>query len=401
MKQGFLSQYFDGIAAKRLSAVEVDSIVSHQHEMNGIVEMKKIFGEEKNKFPATFIYLNDIEDSVIEKEVFLTWYDARENHKTRTEYRLYFPSNLVTERFEVGDLIILGRRSDNSVMLICAKQGSTIENQLIWLFGLSVFGGSFEIKEVLKNDTQLNFASKKIIEDLGIDIKETADNLLEEMLNRFKGVFPETKIFSDYARNTYGEVDLSVDPDKILLAWIEHEEKLFRTLENHIVSNRLRQGFGKNNDNVDEFVSFSLSVQNRRKSRMGHALENHIEFIFNEFKIPHSKGRITENKKKPDFIFPDIKNYNDPKFPTKKLIMLASKSTCKDRWRQVLSEADRIKSKHLLTLEPGITIDQTNEMRTSKLQLVIPKEIHVTYSAVQQKWLMDFKGFIDFVRKTV
>jgi hypothetical protein len=35
MKNGFLSQYFDGVAAKVLTLVETDLQVSHQHEFNG------------------------------------------------------------------------------------------------------------------------------------------------------------------------------------------------------------------------------------------------------------------------------------------------------------------------------------------------------------------------------
>ncbi|EJA5030400.1 hypothetical protein MU985_004932 [Salmonella enterica] len=42
--------------------------------------------------------------------------------------------------------------------------------------------------------------------------------------------------------------------------------------------------------------------------------------------------------------------------------MLAYKSTCKDRWRQMLNEAVRIPDKHLLTLESSICENQTNEI---------------------------------------
>lgn len=50
----------------------------------------------------------------------------------------------------------------------------------------------------------------------------------------------------------------------------------------------------------------------------------------------------------------------------------------------VLSEAERIDNKHLLTLEPGISENQTNEMQTKKLQLVLPRKIHATYKPAQQ-----------------
>jgi hypothetical protein len=63
--------------------------------------------------------------------------------------------------------------------------------------------------------------------------------------------------------------------------------------------------------------------------------------------------------------------------------MLGSKSSCKDRWRQVLSETERIPHKHLLTLEPGISENQTDEMRAKLLQLVLPASLHTTYREAQ------------------
>ncbi|MNV79121.1 Type-2 restriction enzyme EcoRII [compost metagenome] len=75
--------------------------------------------------------------------------------------------------------------------------------------------------------------------------------------------------------------------------------------------------------------------------------------------------------------------------------MLGSKTTCKDRWRQVLSEAARIGHKHLLTLEPGISESQTTEMRDKRLQLVLPASIHASYRPAQRPDLSSLRGFID------
>ena len=83
------------------------------------------------------------------------------------------------------------------------------------------------------------------------------------------------------------------------------------------------------------------------------------------------------------------------------IYMLGAKATCKDRWRQVLSEAAKIRDKHLLTLEPGISENQTNEMRTQSLQLVVPAGIHATYRASQQSWLMTVEGFLALVGTAV
>ena len=79
--------------------------------------------------------------------------------------------------------------------------------------------------------------------------------------------------------------------------------------------------------------------------------------------------------------------------------MLGVKSSCKDRWRQVLAEADRIDDKHLLTLEPSISTAQTDEMGQRRLQLVLPKRLHQTYSSVQREWLMSVEELVSLVRE--
>lgn len=137
-----------------------------------------------------------------------------------------------------------------------------------------------------------------------------------------------------------------------------------------IIAERLSQGF---DGDVDGFFSFSLSVQNLRKSRVGLALENHLEVIFSDLGIRYSRGKVTENKSKPDFICPGQKEYVDSAFDSDNLTMLGVKFTCKDRWRQVLAEADRVTQKHLLTLETAISPNQTNEMEVKGLQLVVPE----------------------------
>ncbi|MEA2041667.1 MAG: type II restriction endonuclease, partial [Bacteroidota bacterium] len=58
---------------------------------------------------------------------------------------------------------------------------------------------------------------------------------------------------------------------------------------------------------------------------------------------------------------------------SKKLVFLGAKTTCKDRWRQIVGEADKIPQKHLFTLQQGISANQLNEMKISGVTLVVPK----------------------------
>jgi hypothetical protein len=397
LKQGYLSQYFKGVAAKKLSAVEADTAKSNQHEFNGVAPLKHIFGTTRRTFPAKFIYLSDNDDDPVTDNGFLTWYDARENHPTRTEYRMYFPTTRVSVCAAEGDELFIGLRSDETILVIIAEGGSTICSQLLWLFGISeAKHPGFSIREELESEQdRIAFASRFILEQLNIKVEESEDTYLEDMIRLFGGEFPSTKEFSNYARSTLSYISPNDNPDSVLMAWMEREEILFRTLEKYIISERLTKGF---NNDVDGFFKYSISAQNRRKSRAGQALENHVEQLLIARYIHYDRTKVTENNSKPDFIFPSIEKYHDPTFDVSFLTMLGVKSTCKDRWRQVLSEADKIKNKHLLTLEAAISENQTNEMFYNNLQLVVPESLHVTYTKTQQKWLMNFASFIGLVQ---
>lgn len=390
-----LSKYFSGIAAKRLSQVEIKP-TSNQHEFNGIVEMKEIFGEEKFNFKGKFILLSDEADKIVEADGGLTWYDARKKHATRTEYRLYYTTNDVIQNSAVGDLVIIARTGKKSLAIIIAPANSTSERQLLWLFGLSEVENKFIVKDLSDKKEDLGFAGKYIMSSLGFELEEKED-YLDLILKKFGKKFPSTNVFSEFARSTIKHSSPFEAPDETLLSWMEREELLFRSLEKHIVEEKLQNGFGKKGTDVDDFIQFSLSVQNRRKSRAGYAFENHLTKIFDAHKINYSRGKVTELNKKPDFVFPDIQRYHDPAFDVSLLTMLGLKTSAKDRWRQVLSEAAKIKNKHLITLEPSISKNQTDEMISENLQLVIPKGIIETYTKYQQNQLLTLKSFIEIL----
>ena len=402
MRHGYLSEYFDGVAVKRLSAVEADTTRSNQHEYNATKEMLNFMGRPsgRTRLPTRFIYLDDqAEDPVIE-DAFMTLYDSRESQSHRSaEYRFYFPTTPVSERASEGDLLLIAKKRDGGLLVVIAANGSSAVNQIEWLFGFEDGGLlKFSVRAELDDEQhRVGFAATVILGSIGIEVEQQEENYLEAMLSRFDGDFPKTAVFSAYARETLDCVDPRDDPDAALVAWMEREENLFRTLERHLVGTRLAQGF--DGDKVEEFIQYSLSVQNRRKSRAGLALENHMEVIFTAQGIRYKRTAITENKSKPDFLFPGQGEYHDISFDPLKLSMLAVKSTCKDRWRQVLAEADRIEGKHLLTLEAAISTNQTNEMQAKNLQLVLPRSLHATYNAAQQGWLFDISAFTELVRE--
>jgi hypothetical protein len=160
------------------------------------------------------------------------------------------------------------------------------------------------------------------------------------------------------------------------------------------VKEQLRKGFGEDGTDVEEFIKLSLSIQNRRKARAGFSFENNLAVLFSLNQVHYSHGAVTERNNKPDFVFPGITFYHSETFDTGLLTMLGVKTTAKDRWRQVLSEATKITAKHLITLEPSISRNQTEDMRANNLQLVIPSPLLPTYHQNQRQHIITLRDFI-------
>jgi hypothetical protein len=403
LKFGVLADLFEGAGAKVLTEVEINRQRSNQHEFQGVSGFREFLGTpaDKQTFPATFYWLEDDEDTdPVRLESFCTWSDVRRGKPGRSpEYHLYYAadSEPVVHRARAGDQVVVAKARDGSLLVLLSPEGSTIGQQLLWLFGLDLFEGRSVARRLERDDTiELGLAARGVLADLGIEVEEPEPDAFARLIDRFGRRFPGTLQLSAFARETLPGVDPRADPDGALIAWMEHEEALFRHLEREIVSDRLQAGFmDAGRADVDGFLSFSLSVQNRRKSRAGYAFGHHVEAILQAHEISYTREATTEKRNAADFLFPGEDEYADRRYPDDHLAMLAVKTSCKDRWRQVLAEADRIRTKHLLTLEPAISKVQTAEMQGQGLRLVLPAALHSTYHADQRAWLL---GVGDFLR---
>ncbi len=372
-----LSSYFSGVAIKYLSAVDATP-KSNQHEIgsNRFTSILDNPGTEKIRFEATFVFFNPDADEPESCHDSVTWYDTRLNQTHRAaEYRLYYRHNSVTEQLREGDFCLIALLKNGKLLIAIARAGSADGVRLRYLFDFQKdLSNQWQIETNLK-DAHINWASQFILNALGIEVRSPSVDV-EQLVNRFGLTFPTTRVFSELARTSLKHQISPIDnPDEALEAWMTHEEAMFRALEHGIVQQKLKQHF----DSVDEFVSFSLSVQNRRKSRVGHALEHRLTAVLEANQVRFAKGAKTENHAKPDFLFPGITEYQDPAMTSPPLRMLAAKTTCKDRWRQILTEATRIPEKHLFTLELAISANQLEEMRAHAVQLVTIPNISATY----------------------
>jgi hypothetical protein len=210
------------------------------------------------------------------------------------------------------------------------------------------------------------------------------------------GHFPSGEIFSAAAVSILEECKKNfakMVPDDALMAAMEREYSLFKFVERRLCQEDILRAFTE----VDDFLNTAARIMNRRKSRAGRSLENHVHQFLIKQNIPHEM-RVADIPGKPDVVIPSAAAYFDETYPVEKLFIVGVKTTCKDRWRQVLNEGKRVSDKHIITIQPGISAPQLEEMRESRVTLVVPEKLHGQYPPEKPMELLTLATFVETVR---
>lgn len=303
---------------------------------------------------------------------------------TRNEYRITrfgrgFP---FFQDDNVGDLLIIAKYTEEDYLGYVLSADEDID-------------GFFAYFNLAPDETN------QLIDVAGV-IKpdEKIVQLFRDFVSRFDK-FPDTRQMALGARECYnkaykiGENVFKTNPDDVLLNWVDTEFRLFKCMEEKFYADMITHSF----DSIDTFIQTVNEVLNRRKSRAGKSLEHHLSDIFVHNALVFEEQAVTEDNKKPDFLFPNGKCYRNIQFPAGDLIVLGAKTTCKDRWRQVLTEADRVDVKFLFTLQQGISKNQLKEMHDSRLTLVVPQKYISSFPRDYQDEIKDLLGFILMVKE--
>ena len=234
--------------------------------------------------------------------------------------------------------------------------------------------------------------------DTSAVLPETQERIaIQEFIDTLTVDFPLSDVMSAAARDiqnrVYNHLEyIRTNPDRKIIEWTNTEYALFRAIEHARYGDKISHGF----TSVDEFITMANMVMNRGKS-----MEHHLSAIFDGNDIQYTAQSVTEGNKKPDFLFPSQAAYHNATFPTDKLISLAAKTTCKDRWRQVINEADRLRGlpKYLCTLQQGISPAQMDEMQAENVILVVPRPYIASYPADRRDRIWTVTKFVDYVRE--
>jgi len=308
-----------------------------------------------------------------------TWYESK-NELRITGFGRGFP--LLRPEY-TGALFVFIKETEEDYQGYFLNTEDDI-NQFLDTFGLTPAETNRPI--------ELNTVSSEALEKQAID----------DFISTLSVDFPSSSEMSKAARNIQlkayvRKILAHTNPDEVLLLWTDIEYRLFRALEQSRYGQIVSGGFSS----VDDFIVLANQVLNRRKSRAGKSLEHHLGAIFDENRIEYTAQAVTEGNKKPDFLFPSEEAYHDMTFSIEKLCTLAAKTTCKDRWRQILNEADRLRdeNKYLCTMQQGISSAQMDEMQAEKVILVVPKPYIKTYPRDRQERIWTIGDFVNHVKK--
>lgn len=306
----------------------------------------------------------------------IKWYGK----KTRSEYRLTgfgrgFPW-LTADN--VGDLLVLVRTGDVLFHAYMVRLNEDIADIQAGL-GVEIINtwGLYEESE--------HFAEKEFN-----CIHEKFESYINQLVD-----FPDTTTISAKTLEAIVSCIKSFtkkELDKKLMLLMENEYSFFQMMEKKFCLNDIMHPF----QSVDEFIATASRMLNRRKSRAGRALENHVGFLFHDANIPFDTRPNVDGQ--PDILIPGKAEYENLGWPEDCLYVVGVKTTCKDRWRQVLNEARRVRRKHILTLQQGISARQMIEMRDSDVTLVVPKNLHSMFPLVEGMELLSVEDFVEIVR---
>lgn len=363
------------VAVKRLAAVEISPDASHQHEFNaGLIREELGFGKGKTKGSLTvLVYTGSTNNPLVEDVGEYTLYDARSKHPTRSEYRLYYDSQVVSEYAKEGDLIAIYRPSSESTDLtaIISKHGAAAERQLELALLDKHVGDlrQFVISEPSRlgaeaaRDLLPSSPPPPVVKGHPLFIRAIA-----------AGSLPSTAELAFAGGEIANETAGMGDPDRYLGAALDAESDLFFAIERVLGERKLQASLKDGRVDFDRIIAITQSLFQSRRSRRGESLQNHFAAILTHEGVPFTAQCTTEAGEIPDFIIPSCGQYHDSEYPASKLRMVGCKTVVRERWRQWLNEAARIEIKYGLTVDAQLTADLVSTAWPG-VRFFLPKEI--------------------------
>ena len=316
-------------------------------------------------------------------ESVITWYGKAKHEYRLTRFGKDFP---FLNEDVVGDLLVLIAKSRHEFLAYVLDYDEDIE-EIQSALGVE----AFESWGVYRDGVAQKLETKIESEDKCIDrqIREFSSTLR---------AFPTGEVFSENTRRILTaciKKFMQLTPDEVLMRSYQTEYQIFQSVERQVCQNEVS---GRLFKDIDDFIHTAASIMNRRKARAGRSFENHVECLLTQAGIPHKMRPSLGADGRPDIVIPNEKAYFDRDWPEQKLFIVGLKTTCKDRWRQVLNEGLGVRAKHIFTLQQGISAAQLQEMHAAGVSLVVPQPLHKNFPKGSAISLLNVETFIQKVK---
>ncbi len=384
-------------AVKRLVPVEIDPDRSHQHEFHaGRLRLGLGFGDEPVRGKLRLLVYRDdrSEPSVVADD--FTLYDARASNPRRSEWHLYYRSRSFTQLARAADLLVLYRPSDapdlHGVVVApdTGRAGRLLDalmlrdDSILREFRLADEPEPGPATRALGQALSLPLDAQRSAAAAAYPIRQhplVARAIAEERV-------PLTRTMAQAAAEVLSSEAARIDPDRYLADALETETSLYFTIEDALNRRKL-ETLQRHDAPLSAYLEWAMAIHQARRSRRGQSLQLHFATVLDAAGIPYTAQCTTEPGETPDFVIPSCRMYHDPDYPTGSLRMVACKSTSKERWRQVLNEAERIPDKYLLTLDERLTGRTIHQMRAAYLYPFLPATLLETaYAKLKERPLL-------------
>lgn len=387
-------------AVKRLAAVEIEPTVSNQHELNaGALRSGLDFPRQRTQGNLSVLAYTAPDSPAVLLEGSFTLYDARERHPNRSEYRLYYQLPGFASVARPDDLLVLYRDGGSwDLHGALARPGTSMERRLENLLRIGDHEAMRKLVVRGQSPTEAAPAEEWVQTFLPLDTSTDLSRVVRQhqvfadAVSR--AMLPPTKTMAEAGADIASRVwGAATSGDEAILRGLEAESGLYFAIEREVGTKGLEDLMREGRVELDKVLSWALGIQQSRKSRRGQSLQHHFAFLLDREGIPYTPQCPTERGETPDFIIPGADAYHDPDYPPQRLRMVACKSTVRERWGQVLKEADRVRIKYLLTLDRGLSDEVVQGMWEKELRAFLPAGlIQENYAAAPCR---DLLGTVD------
>lgn len=300
-----------------------------------------------------------------------------------------------------------------------------------WIVTLDSAGEEAELLETVL-DLPVDFHHQLFpASSLGKTAQAPQDEL-EELIDRFRvairngtlgelvaeyAVIPDPASIADQARRqwlrtkelaTFDPWEIKAPGDAIMEISRELEYQLYRRHELRRRASELLSILYGTDDiaasvlrNYPQIDAVFLSASQQRKTRAGRSFEHHIAAALTAGHVRFVEQAVTGGRR-PDFVMPDLEQLHDKRRAKEDALVLAAKTTLRERWKQVSSERLNC-DVFLATVDDRVAATSIREMADANIRLVVPESLKASDEAHYrgQSNVLSFREFFDNeIRKT-